>query len=301
MRTCTIMGLMLAAASVATAQVKPGFTGKSAYCYYNSDTHTWRLGNDVVERTIQFDPATNGLHTVRFLNKPAGAARVVPISMLEGEITMSNPEKPGSKDVLRLDSDWFYNWQTVSTPAHGGRLLTIHLFGQGRNKGYELEALYEIWPGNRPFVGRSVNIINHTDSPRVVERVLFDRWVLAPMENAIPKSTTTGKVNPIVLTKPVAVTAKPVEFRGLEPGVHTLVEPGFAHGLLTAVWDGVPDVTFENGAVVLAVRSGATVGGRAGRFFSPKCVIAPYLGDSATGFALWKRFRGETVSRTAGK
>jgi hypothetical protein len=297
---CTAI-LLVSAATAAQAETQSHFRGKAAYCYFDRETTTWRLGNDVIERTIRFDPSAGGLFTQKFIHKPAGSATVVPVSTLEGEVTLADADAPTVKTTLRLDSDWAFSWQTVSTPAHGGRLLTVHMFGVGRNKGFELESLYEVWPGNRPFIGRSINLINHSDTARRVQRIQFDRWVLTPATSAAPAKPRPDKTALAAAAGPQPKTALPLEFRTVEQGVCTLVEPGFGHGLVAAVWAGTSDISWDKGSVLLAVRTDALLKGRAGRFFGPKVTIAPYQGDSAGGYALWKRFYGEQQPQTVAR
>src|SRR5205085_11472066 len=107
----------------------------------NEKTLTWRIGNDAVERTIDYDYDTKGLKTTN-VSVLYGRARLAAVSGSEGELVIA---PPGAKDgtTLRLDHDWAYTWQSVATPGHGGRLLTVHMQGINANKGYEVEVMYE--------------------------------------------------------------------------------------------------------------------------------------------------------------
>jgi hypothetical protein len=100
------------------------FRGIRAYASVDEKSLTWRIGNDVVERRVQFDRESGGLKTIGV--KSAGAKVMVP-GTSEGEFQVVSAD--GKSRTVRLDKDWAYIWQMVGTPAHGGRKLTIHLWG----------------------------------------------------------------------------------------------------------------------------------------------------------------------------
>jgi hypothetical protein len=277
------MYTLLLAASLVTAQTpraKPvraepaPFKGTKAYCYFNEKTLTWRIGNDAVERTIDYDYDSKGLKTtsVRVMK---GSARLAAVAVSEGDITIAAPgAQPGA--TLRLDKDWAYTWQSVATPAHGGRLLTVHMQGINTNQGYEVEVMYEVWPGDRPYLGKSITFINRTSAPLEVREVVYDRWVVA---------TPSGR-------KPAkgAPAPKPAAFARGADGTATLFDEASHTGVLAAVIGPQGSLAFQNGAIVQRFAGAVVADPQRGRAYLPQAIIAPFTGTAAVADILYKRY-----------
>jgi len=265
------------------AGVDTGFQGKTAYCYLNRGTLTWRIGNDVVERTIHFDRDAGALRTVA-VKTMGGAPPIDTVSAFEGDLTVM-PARATTPTTLHLDHDWAYIWQSVATPAGGGRLLTIHLQGIRSNDGYEIEALYEVYPGNRPYLAKSLTLINRSPEPVTLREVLYDRWILAASQEK-----RAAKEMP---------TALPAAFKSDGPSAGALEEPAQEIGLRAFVADSGGAVTYQNGAIVERWKGAVTAGRVGGRAYTPQAVVFAYRGPAGTGAALSKRFPG--VATTASR
>src|SRR5262245_3750423 len=120
MRTIWLTAALAALAVMASgAPDSDSFKGTKAYCYFNEKFLTWRIGNDALERTVQFDRDAGALKTMKVTDKKAGR-RLAPGTGPEGEFILA-PERDGAPPTsVRLDGDWVYMWQSVGTPAHNG-------------------------------------------------------------------------------------------------------------------------------------------------------------------------------------
>ncbi|MCC6728624.1 MAG: hypothetical protein IT208_04720 [Chthonomonadales bacterium] len=250
------------------------FKGTRAYCYFRPAELTWRIGNDVVERTVRFDRDTGVLFT-QGVQVKGRLPRIEPVAGLEGQFLLA-----GDAPAVRLDGGWTYMWQIVTTPAHGGRLLTIHLQGKGRNAGYEVEALYEVYPGNRPYLARSLTLINRSGAPRTVAEVDYGRWVLAKAPRGRRAAAAAA---------PVAPSAQPAA----APNVGVVQDPAGGGGLVAAVLGPGGTVAVSGGAVALRVKAAVDVSANGGRAYAPRAVVAPFLGAQGAGRALVGRLEAE--------
>lgn len=245
------------------------FKGTTAYCYLNKDTLTWRIGNDAVERKIQFDRDVGGLKTLHVKDKLHGRLGIVPGN--EGEVVVSGGEEGGGK-TLNLSEDWVYQWQSVATPPHGGRLLTVHMWGKGVNKGYEVEVMYEVQPGNRPFLAKSVTLINRTSGSRTLEQVLYDRWLLVGGGGRAQERMPQFLRNP--------------------DGTATLVDAAGRGGLLSGVPGGTGETALRDGALVQSDRPKREAAKEGGRAYSAKAVIMSFSGPAENGRSLFRQYTG---------
>jgi hypothetical protein len=272
-----IAGTVMAAALLtpASGQKKGAnepFHGNKAYCYEDLAKKTWTLGNDVYQRTIQLDNVTGKLMTTDLLLKPKHHVHVEAAESIEGEIAFQKAD--GSPLSLRLDRDWAYGWRIIATPAHGGRRLTVHLQGTKHYEGWEVEATYEVLPGNRPWMKKSFVAINRTGQDLKASAVVYDRItcpVVAPLK-------TAGKDKP----KPAQAT------KTAGGDAATLIDPQEMLGLAAAVSpDG--DCVADRGALLVRAKMNADVPGNGGRVETPVAVTAPFMGNHATGVALVKQ------------
>lgn len=262
------------------------FTGNKVYCYFDEKAKTWRLGNDVVERTIHFDRETGSLKTTKVFQK-VGGQRVAPVVDSEGEWSVAGTDPAAKPVTISLSGGWAYIWQSVSTPEHGGRLLTIHLHGIGPNQGYEAEALYEIFPGNRPYLTKTLTLINRTETPKTVQDLTYDRWqVLEPEANR-------GKAkSKNLLSEPIQQPARLEKIA--DNSLAVLTE---TNGLLSTVLDATAQNQYANGTLVQRVRLGQTVPGDGARVYAPRAVLAAFDGSVESGTTLYQRFlRAYSVS-----
>lgn len=241
--------------------------GATAYCYLNKDTLTWRIGNDAVERKIQFDRDLGGLKTLHVKDKLHGRLGIVPGN--EGEVVVSGGEEGGGK-TLNLSQDWVYQWQSVTTPPHGGRMLTIHMWGKGANKGYQIEVIYEVQPGNKPFLAKSVTLINRTGSPQILAQVLYDRWLLVGSSGKAQERMPQFVKNP--------------------DGTATLVDAAGRGGLLSSVPGGTGETVLREGALVQIDRPRSKANGEGGRAYSAKAVIVLFSGPAENGRVLFRQY-----------
>lgn len=243
------------------------FKGKTAYVYLNQKTLTWRIGNDVVERTVQFDQDTGALKTLD-VKTMGGLPPVAVVSGSEGEFTVAETNAPAAKK-LRLDKDWAYSWQSVTTPAHGGRLLTIHLQGVRSHEGYEVEAMYEVMPGNRPYLTKSLTLVNRMESPVTLREIVYDRWTLSTATGQsvmAPAGGKPGKMYTLMLSG-ANPKAKPGA-RGQEGGLELFVP------------DTGGEVAAANSALVVRYAGETTAAPQGGRAYGPKVVAFPFEGTS---------------------
>jgi hypothetical protein len=242
------------------------FKGKNAYVYLNRKTLTWRIGNDAVERTVQFDQETGALKTLN-VKTMGGLPSVAVVSSNEGEFTVA-ADASATPTKLGLDKDWAYSWQSVTTPGHGGRLLTIHLQGIRSHQGYEVEAMYEVMPGNRPYLAKSLTLVNRMESPVMLREIVYDRWTLstAPGQSVmLPAGAKPGKMSTLLLsgTNPKAKPGAKGQEGGLELFMPDRGEVAAANSALTARYTGE-----------------ATAAPQGGRAQGPRVVAFPFEGTS---------------------
>ena len=145
----------------------------SAYCYYNQKNLVWRLGNDAIEAVIHFDASSGGL-------------KVESLRAKHGVELMSNANPglmtfmiSGKDNPVTLRSGWQFTWQSVSDLSLGGRLLTIHMDGVGKNDGIEIEEYFEIMPGMNSRLVNRATLINHTDGALKLEQLRFAAMALS--------------------------------------------------------------------------------------------------------------------------
>lgn len=263
----------------APAPEKPGlqFKGARAYCYFRKHELLWKIGNDVSERTIRFDRTTGALRTEgKSARVPAPAA--VSVAGVEGEFTIFH-ESGGSRSVLRLDADWQYLWHTISHPGHGGRLLTVHLQGRGANQGFEAEASYEVYPGNRPFFVKWLTLINRTGGTVLLEGVSIDRWALEP-----PKMKRE---------KDAPVPPAPQVFA--EDNAGAVIDGASHSGLLVWMPDG-GEIGSANGALAARQKRAVSLHGQGGRADTPKAVVAAFRGSLDMAGALQQHYALEAAA-----
>lgn len=281
-RILIALALLLALPAAAHAAYESNFfRGNAAYCYFNTKTLTWRIGNDALERVVQFDREAGALKTVAVKINPPNAP-IAPVPGPEGEFTLtSSISGETTSSAVRLDSNWAFGWQSVANPAHGGRLLTIHLYGKGRYQGYEVEAMYEIYPGNRPYLAKSFVLINRTGSPRILTDVLYDRWVLLQEKTARPPAKRPGDA-----------ASSSAEFVRYPGSSSTLTDPAGQRGLVAGVLHPQGVTTHQDGAVALRLHSRIDLQGNGDRVFLPKAIVAPFSGGAASGAFLYQLYVG---------
>lgn len=264
---------LLGTASLAQTHSVP----RPAYCSFNEQTLTWHIGNELIERTIIFDKATGALRT-QVLKSGSGMPTFTSVGSSEGEITVRNSANQRTK--LTLDHDWTYAWQTVATPAHMGRALTIHLTGVKSNSGYEVEANYEILPNKKPFFIRSLTLINRNEKTVTIEECLYDRWSFST--NSVPEKKVKDRFQ-----------ARPRSARYIDgpAGVGTLVDDGLSVGGTFAVEGGFGEILMENSSVVTRWKGRLDAKASNGRAFLPETVVFTFRGVSALGVDLIGRYR----------
>lgn len=267
MRTAiAVMVALLLPAGTLAAPNNAELRGTKAYCYYKQTTHTWRIGNDAIERAIHFDAVRGGLETTQ-----VRAFRHLPqlclTPMFEGRIELATDRGPRRLD---LSADWVFQWQSVSTRQHGGRLLTIHMQGKAINQGFELEAMYEVLPGNRPFFAKTFTVINRSGEPVTVREVVYDRWSLTrdARSKASPASHVAGTTASLTVPK---------------------------RGSLSVGFDAAGGASTLDGSVIRACASveiaAAPSGGRA---YLPTEIVAVSAGSEADSAALLQRYVPES-------
>ncbi len=246
------------------------FKGRRAYVYFNEKTLTWKIGNDAVERVLHFDRTRGALTTLRVEAK-GGGPRLALANTNEAEWTLEAPSESRLPTKARLEGDWVFNIQSVATPAHGGRLLTIHLHGVRRHEGLAAEVIYEVLPGNRPYLAKRVTLINRSGTPFTVKEVIYDRWMLPAQPGRF---------------------AAPATFTPVSGAMGALAFPTKNAGFQAGVLDEKGEAVFVNGAVTLRLREPAVVepGGRA---YAPLSLLTVFVNDPARGAALVQRFSGE--------
>lgn len=260
-----LLAVALAVALVAPAHARAAEAKDGAYCYFRRASLTWLIGNEAVERTVRFDPAAGGLRTEGVAQKQ-GRARAAVAPGAEGEIVLAPAQPGGSRQTLRLDSGWSYAWQIVATPAHQGRMLTVHLQGVGANRGFELEAIYTVRPRRSPFVSRSLTLINRSGAARTVESVTCDRWLLT---TPAPRGERAG----------------PPVLRTVEGGA-ALHDAASMTGLVVALADPGYRCEVQDAALVVRWTGAVEIGGTGKRAWLPPCSAAAFDGSSAVAAAL---------------
>jgi len=273
---------LLAAARFAQAQKhgvpyaqsdEPRFQGKYAHVYFDEKHLTWRIGNDTIERVIHFARDEGSLRTREVTTKD-GLPHVTVVTPNEGEFTVDGVGR------VALDHDWAYSWQSVQEPAEGGRKLTIHLEGIRSHHGYEVEAMYQVQAGNRPYLAKSLTFINLTAGPLTVSRVVEDRWVLA--------------AEPV---KAKAAPAAPIHSASAKSDFLLMArsDDGFGAFMVTPL----ADIGANDGAVAVRANGPVVAAPDGGRAYMPQSVVYPFKGSEALGLALRKQY-GESP-RTASK
>lgn len=252
------------------------FKGKTAQVHFDSKHLIWRIGNDAAERTVQFDKVSGSLKTLR-VRVPGGKAMVAAPS--EGQFQVS---AAGKMRTIGLDKDWVYSWQTSTVTAQGGKRLSIHLQGVGSNHGYEAEATYEVYPGNRPYMEKDLTLINRTNGTITVTGATLDQWVLGMDET--PKAGKGAQA-------PAAGTFS----GGKETGM--IVDAASQHGAAAMVMGGT--VSYEGGGLVQRFKGSMIVENEGGRAYMPKAVFFAFHGTAATGSDLMARYgsMGDMVAR----
>jgi hypothetical protein len=273
MRNYLIVLVMLPTLLLAVSASAGADSGKvkRAYCYFDRGKLTWRIGNEAIERTIHFDRDTGGLRTLKVECKGPGP-RIAPVSGSEGEFILAGQEAP-----IRLDSDWIYQWQSVGMPLPGVRRLTVHLWGKGRNKGYEAEAVYEAYPGKSPVLAKWLTLINRTGAPQTVQEIVYDRWAL---------------VAPSAKKGAAAATPGPLKFESGPGASATLTDPATRVGLAAGVLGAGGEAAYQNSAVVLRCRAPMEMPGEGGRATAPPSLAAAFTGDAPAGQALLQKYAG---------
>ena len=260
--------LMIAALPVMAKPVKSPtvFSGTKAYCYFNEKTLTWRIGNDVQERTVHFERATGSLRTVTIKAFHTSAAVS---SDVEGVLLLNGDRK------VTLDSDWSYSWQSVATPENLGRKLTIHMQGVNTHKGMEVEVIYETLPGNRPYLNKQIAFINRTGAPMKVEEVTI--------ENLTLQIGTGNKA-----LKPVTTA-----FSTILPVGSGLTFSPYNTGIGLLMQDKSGIVKSKGKQITSATKPAAELAGDGGRYLSPVSTSFLYTGGTADGGALINRYSGK--------
>lgn len=264
----------------------PVFHGKVAHCYFNEGALTWRIGNDAIDRTVHFDRETGGLRTLE-VNPGKLGVKLATVSPSEGEFTVLEGGGKAGPKTLRLDHDWAYMWQTVGTPAHGGRLVTIHLQGIRSNDGYEVEALYEAFPGDRPYLSKSLTLINRMKAPVTVTETLYDRWAFSTNPHTVKKKLKKGEQPP---------SPMPVKYVAGKDGFSEIIDGDNQASVVATVLGTGGETDYENGALIQRFRGPATVKPDGGRFYGPRVLTFVYTGQSSVGIDLMNAFRQSYLS-----
>ncbi len=159
---------------------------KPAYCYYNSNNLTWKIGNDALEAVIHFNKLSNSLTPIQLrakrgpmrLETPVQSAAVIQL-------------EPGDQ-TISLNKDWAFSWQTVLDTTEGGRILTVHLEGIASNDGWAIEEKYEVGPGSSPWIANYFTLINHSDKNVTVNSVAFSGWKIVPQKKSKMETKTNA-------------------------------------------------------------------------------------------------------------
>jgi hypothetical protein len=294
------MKYLLAAAVLLTASAllsapanADRYAGSRAYVYFDEKNLTWRIGNEAVERTVRFDRDTGSLHSTD-IKSGVGGARITDLGTHAGEITLAVPLPAGGTEprTLSLGSDWAYVWQSVTTPPHGGRLLTIHMQGLRQHAGFEVEALFEVRPGNRPFLAKSFTLINRTDQPVTVTGARYDRLVVSTTPARVPvRRGRRGQPAP-----PPPAPPKPASFVAGREGAGAIVDAASGAGVAAAVLGPGGGATFREGMLLPAFAGSLTAAPEGGRAWLPPSVVFAYKGDAAEGFAILEELRGSALA-----
>jgi hypothetical protein len=254
------------------------FKGKKAYVYFRENELTWKIGNDVLERTIRFDRDAGGLRTTE-IKTMGGLPKIDSTSTTEGEFSVIGADAQ-KRGPYHLDHDWAYIWQSVGTPSHEGRVLTIHLQGVRSNSGLEVEVLYEVLPGNRPYLGKSITLINRGDAPVSLADVVFDRWILpAPSHPARAAKSGTKTTS----SKPEDFSASGDFSMGVEDAANRI-------GLRAFMTGKNGEISFTNGTVVPRFTGPEVAPPNGGRAYTPFAVIFPYSGTAERGNMLYQKY-----------
>ncbi|MEP6756514.1 MAG: hypothetical protein ABJA67_13495, partial [Chthonomonadales bacterium] len=176
-------------------------------------------------------------------------------------------------------------WQTVATPANGGRSLTVHLSGVRSNTGYEVEANYEVIPGKKPYFIRSLTLINRTDKAVTVESCLYDRWAIS--SNSVPGKKIQGRFQ-----------APPhmARFVAGPTGSGTLVDDALGAGATVSV-EASGEVMVENSAVVSRWKGSLEATAQNGRAYIPETVVFAFRGVAPSGADLLTRYRAGKIKK----
>lgn len=255
------------------------FHGKEAHVYFREKELIWKIGNGVIERTIQFDKDLGGLHTTQ-IKTMDGVPKIDTVSTTEGEFSVVGADGQ-KRGPYRLDRDWAYIWQSVGTPVHEGRLLTIHLQGVRSNSGIEVEVLYEIYPGNRPYLAKSLTLINRGEAPIALADVVYDRWVLPTPDRPLRQGlkTTTSVSN----AKPEDFSAGGDFSLGVEDAANRIGMRAFLAGK-----NG--EISYQHGAVTPRFTGPVEAARRGGRAYSPFAVVFAYFGGPDRGNLLYQKY-----------
>jgi len=264
------------------------FRGKEAHVYFHEKELTWKIGNDVIERTIQFDKDLGGLRTTQ-IKTMDGVPKIDTTSTTEGEFSVIGADGR-KRGPYRLDHDWAYIWQSVGTPPSQGRLLTIHLQGVRSNSGIEVEVLYEIYPGNRPWLAKSLTLINRGDAPIALADVVYDRWVLpTPAHPAkVPKGAAKTASAPASNAKPEDFTASGDFSIGVEDAANRI-------GLRAFLTGKNGEIAYQNGVVIPRFTGPVEAPRWGGRAYSPFAVVFAYTGTADRGSMLYQKYDAATA------
>jgi hypothetical protein len=233
-----------------------------------------------VERTVHFDLSAGALKTLEVKTGKIGT-RLATVSPSEGEFTVLEGDGKAPPKVLRLDHDWAYMWQTISTPAHGGRLVTIHLQGIRSNDGYEVEALYEAFPGDRPYLSKSLTLINRMKAPVTLTDVLYDRWVFSTNPAPVKKLKKGEQAPP----------PRPVKYVAGKDGISEIIDGENQAAVVATVIGAGGEVDYQDATLVQRFRGSATVKPEGGRAYGPRTLTFVYKGQSAAGTDLMNAYR----------
>ena len=252
------------------------FKGTASHVYFNKKALTWKIGNDVLERTIQFGDDQGALRTTE-IKTMGGVPRIDSTSSTEGEFSIVGADGK-KRGPYRLDHDWAYIWQSVATPAHGGRLLTIHLQGIRSNDGIEIETLYEVYPGNRPYLAKSLTLINRGESPISLTDVVYDRWILPVPDRRAPKAIKT-----VATTKQSDFAATGDFSLGVEDTANRI-------GLRAFITSKQGEIAYENGTIIPRFAGPVEAPRRGGRAYAPFAVVFAYAGIADRGNGLYQKY-----------
>jgi hypothetical protein len=159
---------------------------KPAYCYYNSNNLTWKIGNDALEAVIHFNKLSNSLTPI-LLRAKRGPMRLETPVQSAAVIQL----EPGDQ-TLTLNRDWAFSWQTVLDTTDGGRILTVHLEGIASNEGWAIEEKYQVGPGASPWIANYFTLINPSKKNATVNSVTFSGWKIVPQKKSIMEPRTNA-------------------------------------------------------------------------------------------------------------